>query len=164
MTIAWFIAPYKQRAGKPANFRYCSMDDFTPQIVSDGGDWAESEVLGNVALVKARASDATLTLINSGTGVLRIPGHFALTDTLSDLTNTQQTAIVDRLKSMGYSLTEIRTVMPVGGWGSITLGQVLRFAATRRLLPRFDVVLQQIILDGAIVAPEPIENVDAKVR
>ncbi len=164
MTVAWFIVPYKRMAGAHQPTRYCSMDDFTASILADGGAWSETEVLGSVALVKVRASDATLTTINAAAGMLRIPNHFALSDTLGDLTAGQRTAIVNQLQTMGYDITEIRNVMPAGGWASVTLGQVLKFAATRRLRPRYDSGTDTIICDGASDPVRPVDDVDGEVQ
>lgn len=164
MTVAWFICPYKRLAGAPHPMRYPAMDDFTASIVADGGTWSETEVLGNVALVKVRASDVTLTAINAAAGMLRIPNHFALSDTLGDLTAGQRNAIVAQLQTMGYDITEIRNVMPAGGWASVTLGQVLKFAATRRLRSRYDVGTDTIICDGVSDPVRPVDDVDGEVN
>lgn len=165
MSIAWFICPYKRLIGAQHPARYCALDDFTPDILADGGDWAETEVLGDVALVKVRASDATLTAINAAPGMLRIPNHVSLTDTLGDLSGTQRTAIRNKLNAMGYSLDEIAAVIPAtGNWASITLGQVLRFAASRRLRPRYDSPSDTIVCDGVIQSCRTVESVSGAVQ
>ncbi len=164
MTLAWFIAPYKRDASGPHPFRYCAVRDFDGQISADGGAWSETEVLGNVALAKVRASDATLTAINAAAGMLRIPNHFTLSDTLGDLTAGQRTAIVNQFQTMGYDITEIRNVMPAGGWGAVTLGQVLNFAATRRFRSRWDDSSSSYIFDGPSSAVRPVSSVDQAVQ
>ena len=73
MALAWFICPYKRGPG-PDVIRYPAMDDFTSLIRGDGGDWAETEILGNAALVKVRASSGTLTTINGAAGFLKKAG------------------------------------------------------------------------------------------
>jgi hypothetical protein len=161
--IAWFIVPYKRRSDPGEIIRYCAMDDFTTQINADGGSWSESEVLGDQAVVKVNASAGTLTTIAGTAGFQRIPNHIALTDTLGDLTTAQRNAIVSRLQSAGYTLTEIRTVMPSGGWASVTLAQVLRFFSSRRLKPRYDAATDTIFIDGIVQSCRPIEHVDASV-
>jgi hypothetical protein len=140
------------------------MDDFTSAINADGGRWAEAEILGNHALVKVQASPATLATIGAAPGFTTIPGHVQLTDTLADLTAGQRTGIVNKLQALGYSLTEIRTVMPAGGWGSVTLGQVLKFAATRRLKPRYDSGTDSIIFDGPVQPVRPVDSLDQEVK
>ena len=96
MAIAWFITIYKRRGdntGWPPYRRYCAMDDYTPLIYGEGGVWAESEVLGNYALVKVRASDTTLATIAADPLFLRIPlNHLDLT--LGELTPQQRAARV----------------------------------------------------------------------
>lgn len=73
MATAFFIAPYKRDLSFPGPARYCAMDDFTPLIRTDGGDWAEAEIVGNRAIVKVRASDATLNTIASEPTFARLP-------------------------------------------------------------------------------------------
>jgi hypothetical protein len=66
---------------------------------------------------------------------------------------------------MGYSLAEIAAVMPAtGNWSSITLGQVLRFAASRRLKPRYDAPSDTIVCDGAIQECRSVASVDGAVQ
>lgn len=164
MTVAWFICPYKRRVGAHKPTRYCSMDDFTAAILADGGTWSETEILGDAALVKVRASDSTLTTINVASGMVRIPNHFALTDTLGDLSAGQRTAIENKLQALGYTLAELRAAIPSGGWASVTLGQVLRFAASRRLRPRYDNNTDTIICDGQSDPVRPVSDVDGSVQ
>lgn len=156
MALAWFVVPYKRR--NPGEFpakRYCAMDDFTTQIFADGGNWDETEILGDHALVKVRAAAGTLTTINAAPGFLRIPGHFDFSDTLGDLTANQRTAILDKLLALGYPQTEINAALPAD-WTLITLGQVLRFASRRRLRARYDANTDSIIVDGP---PQPVKDV-----
>lgn len=164
--VAWFIVPYKRLTTGPGAeqpFRYPAIFDFDAQIKADGGTHAHTEILGNTALVKVRASAATLTAIAGAPGVMRIPNHTALTDTLGDLTSAQRTAILNKLQALGYSLAEIQAALPAN-WQSVTLGQVLRFAATRRLKPRHDAASDTIILDGPVQPVWPVEDVDAAVQ
>ncbi len=163
MAIAWFICPYKRETFNVGPFvgRYCAMMDFSPQIKADGGAWSESEVLGNHAIVKVRASAETLDLINAAQGFIRLPKTL-LTESLSSLTNAQKTAIVDKLKALGYTITEIRDNLG-NNIGNKTLGDVLRFAARRRLKPRYDKDTDTILLDGPEQPVRPIENVDGAI-
>lgn len=157
MALAWFIVPYKRRnPGQVPPERYCAMDDFTAQIRADGGDWDETEILGDAALVKVRAAAATLTTINAAPGFVRIPGHVELSDTLGDLTAGQRQAILDKLAALGYTSQEIQAALPAN-WAAVTLRQVLRFAARRRLKPRYDAGSDTIIVDGP---EQPVKDVD----
>ena len=156
MSIAWFICPYKTKTvmGRPA--RYCAMDDFTQQIIyTEGGAWTESEVLGNVAIVKVRASDTTLTTVAQAAGFIRLPKSL-LSEPLSSLTVQQKNIISNKLQAMGYTITELRDALGTD-LGSKTLGDVLRFAAKRRLKPRYDQASGQIVLDGP---EQPTRSID----
>lgn len=160
MPIAWFICTYKRSPGRMPG-RYCAMDDFTSTIYADGGAWSETEVLGNYALVKVRASDVTLQTIAADPGFLRIP-LAVLTTLLSNLTAQQRNAIRDRILAMGYTDAEITAALG-NNLGQRTLGQVLRFAASRRRKPRYDAVQDQIMMDGEIQACRLVDDVDAEV-
>lgn len=160
MPIGWFIAPYKRRTDATRPTRYCAMDDFTAQITSDGGAWTESEVLGDCAVVKVDASATTLQTIAGTSGFQRIPLQ-RLDDPLSSLTNAQRNAIRNRVIAMGYTQAEINAALP--NLANVTLGQVLRFIATRRLKPRYDSATDTIVLDGEIQTPRSIDSVDAEV-
>lgn len=162
MALAWFIAPYKRRDVNGTPGRYCAIADFTAQIVADGGVWDETEILGSAALVKVRASSATLTAINAAPGFLRIPNHTDLNDTLGDLTAGQRTAILNEALALGYSQAEINAALPAN-WQTVTLRQVLNFLATRRLRPRYDSGTDSIILDGQQDPVKPVDLVAATV-
>ena len=137
------------------------MDDYTPLIYGEGGRWAETEVLGNYALVKVRASQATLDTIAVDPVIFRIPlNHLDLR--LGDLTPQQRNALQDRVIAMGYTAEEIKAVLG-NNWADVTLGQVLHFAASRRRKPRYDAVQDEIVLDGIIQACRQVESVDAEV-
>lgn len=164
MALAWFICPYKRaNPGETPPSRHCAMNDFTATIRADGGDWSETEVLGDHALVKVRASAATLTAINAAAGFVRVPGHVDLNDTLGDLTAGQRQAILDKLLALGYPQAEIDAALPAN-WAAVTLGQVLRFAARRRLKPRYDQNTDTILLDGDVQPVRPVESVAAAVQ
>ena len=165
MAVAWFICSYNVIPDAVRHKRYCAMDDFTAQIVADGGAWAESEVLGNYAIVKVRASADTLTTIAGTTGFQRIPNHVNLNDTWSDLTAAQRTAIQNRVLAMGYTQAEINAALgsTLAQWRTITLGDLLRFITRRRLKPRWDAALSQIVLDGDVRECRPIADVDNEV-
>lgn len=163
MPIGWFIAPYKRLlVGVRGPTRYCAMDDFTTLIWADGGDWTETEILGNRAVVKVRASSTTLTAINAAVGFTRLPKD-ALDIALSDLTNGQKQALRDEALDQGYTLSEIQDRFP-NDLGSYTLGEVLRFMATRRRKPRYDQPSDTIILDGPVQGCRLVDDVDSGVR
>jgi hypothetical protein len=162
LPVAWFIGPYKRRDLPIGPGRYAAIEDFAAAIRADAGAYAYTEILGDAALAKVRASDPTLTAINNTAGFVRIPNHFDLADTLGDLTAAQRTGIVNRLLALGYPQAEIDAALPAS-WQAVTLGQVLRFAARRRLRPRVDQATNTIVLDGTVQPVTPVELVDAAV-
>lgn len=161
MSTAWFISQYKLKTMGKHLIRYCAVDDFTQQVTADGGWWTESEVLGNHAIVKVRASNSVLDSIAAAAGIMKLPvAH--LDDSLSSLTTNQKTALRDKVIALGYTVDEIRSHLG-DDLGSKTLGDVLRFVARRRLKPRFDVDLGEIVLDGIEQTCRPISEVDLEV-
>ena len=167
MAVAWFVCGYVRRVdaeGAPIvpPERYCAMDDYTDIIAADGGAWSETEVLGGYALVKVRATEDTLTIIAGVTGILRIPRVWDLSTTLATLSTAQRTAIRNKILAMGYTEAEITAALGTN-IAQRTLGQVLRFAAQRRLKPRWDVANDLIVLDGAYESCRSVDSVDAEV-
>ena len=159
MAIGWYIVPYKRYTGSLQPIRYCAMDDYTATIGPT--NWAESEVLGNRGVVKVKATAAILSNLNDVVGFVRLPKN-ALDDSLSDLSPAVKAAIRSQLRDMGYTLAEIQTRFG-DDIGQYTLRDVLRFAATRRLKPRYDTELDEIICDGAIQSCRSIDDIDAEV-
>jgi hypothetical protein len=162
MALVWFLCPYKRDPTDRPPFagRYCAMSDFTPQILADGGRWSETEILGNRAIVKVRASVATLTTIAATPGFRRIP-LARLDDPVSSLSSAQRTAIRNEITDAGYTLAELNAVIP--DLSLVTLRDVLRFMCRRRLKPRYDLATDTIVLDGPVQRVKPIENVDREI-
>ena len=160
MAIAWFICPYKRRIGAREPMRYPAMDDFTVAINLDGGRWSETEVLGDRAIVKVNASAATLTLI-AGTPTFRRIPLAALNDPLSSLTPGQRTAIRNEVLDAGYTVAEVNARFP--NLADHTLGEVLRFMASRRLKPRYDAGTDTIICDGEVQQCRSVDSVNEEV-
>ncbi len=160
MAVAWFLCPYKRRIDLPRPIRYCAMGDFSAQIRTDGGQWCETEILGDRAIVKVNASAATLTTIANTATFRRIPLTL-LDDPLSSLSAGVQNAIKQEVLDAGYTLAEVNARFP--NIASATLGDVLRFMATRRLKPRYDSGTDTIILDGEVQACKSIDLVNATV-
>ena len=159
--VAFFICPYKRRFSPGLPKRYCAMDDFTAEINAEGGKWVETEILGNRAIVKVRASAALLSTIEASPGIRRFPLN-RLDDTLSSLPAPQRNQIRDEITDAGYSSTELRAAIP--NLGAATLRDVLQFMAGRRLKPRYDKSTDTIILDGPIQLPKSIEEVNRVVN
>lgn len=79
--IAFFVVPMKRDdfllGSTPTPGRYCAMNDFTPEIRADGGEWSEAEIGGNRAIVKVRADESTLNTIAAEPTFTRLPGRMA---------------------------------------------------------------------------------------
>lgn len=159
--MAWFLCPYRRQSDVPFPARECAMNQFTDLIRADGGDWSETEVLGDAAIVKVRASAATLAGINATAGFTRLPKDL-LDDPLSSLTNTQKTALRDLIESLGYPRAEWQAALGTN-LGERTLREVVRFIATRRRKPRYDQATDTIILDGPVQACRSIDEVDGVI-
>lgn len=161
MAIGWYVVPYKRRLDAERPTRYCSMDDHTATILAAGGAWSETEVLGDRAIVKVRATPAVLTGLNGVAGFIRLPKDI-LDDSLASLSAGVKTAIRNELQSAGYTLAEIQARFGTD-LGQYTLRDVLRFFASRRLKPRYDAGTDTIILDGPEQACRDVEDVDGEV-
>lgn len=161
LKIAWYIAPYKRRINQRRPSRYCAMDDYTQQIIYiDGGNWAETEILGDRAIVKVKAEETTLSTLD---GVFkRIPKDL-LDDTLADLPTAVKTALKNEALDMGYTIEEINAKLP-NPIGTYTLRDVLRMMATKRLRPRYDKNTNTIICDGEEQPVRSIENIDEAIK
>ena len=163
MPVAWLIAPYKRRAHPTDVVRYCAVNDLTERITADGGEWTETEVLGDRAIVKVRASDATLNQLAGSPGVRRLPLN-VLQAPLGALPTAARSALRGELEAMGYPPAEITGALGANlDRPGLTLGDILRFAAQRRRQPRYDAATDAIVFDGPEVAPRPVEDVDARV-
>lgn len=136
------------------------MDDFTPQIVADGGLWGETEVLGDRAIVKVRASAETITVLDSV--FKRLPKD-RLDDSLGDLPKGVINALKNEVLDMGYTLAQAQDTLGAD-WKQKTLRDVLEFMATRRRQSRYDAENNLVVLDGPDQHCRPIGHVDMAVR
>ncbi len=164
MAIGYFIAPYVRKVAPAyligAASRYVIINDLTATILADGGSWGSVEVLGNQAIAKVSAAAATLTAIAALTGVTRV--HLSrLNDSLSTLTAGQRAAIRTLIINAGYTIAEVDARFP--DLTQVTIGEALRFLATRRLRPRYDSGTDSIVLDGPVQACESVDALDAVV-
>ncbi len=161
MPIGWFIVPYKRRdvMGEPG--RYCAMDDYTPLVDAEGGLWTETEILGDKAIVKVRASTALLSTLSLEPNFIRLPKN-SLNEPLSDLSGVQKAALRDLIIDCGYTLNELQGALG-SDLGQRTLRDVLRFLTRRRLKPRYDPATDTIFLDGEIQFCRSLESVDGEV-
>lgn len=160
MPITWYIVPYKRNPNIPLVARYCAMDDYTIEIKASGGNWAETEISGNRAIVKVRASAAILTTLN---GVFKRLPKDTLDDPLSSLSNAVKTALRNEIQDQGYTLQEIQARFG-SDLGQYTLKDVLKFMASRRHKPRYEAETDTIVFDGPVQACRTIESVEAEVN
>lgn len=156
--IAWYICPYKTIVERGQPLRYCAMDDFTSQIYPNGS-WAETEILGDRAIVKVNTTPAIISTLDST--FKRIPKD-RLNDSLSDLPNGIKTSLKNEILDAGYTLQEIQNVLG-SDLGAITLRDVLRFMTRRRLKPRYDSLQGKVVCDGEIHPCRDIDDVDRSV-
>jgi hypothetical protein len=159
MAIGWFLSPYTityNPTGWPKSKRTPAFLSLSKEIFGDGGAWAGSEGLGNYLVAKIRASEDTLNQIAALPNVTRLTKTL-LSQSLGDLTAGQKTVIVNKLRDMGYPLSEIRDHLG-DDIATKTLGDVLRFAVKRRLTPRFDEAQGILVLDGN---ERPTKSIDA---
>lgn len=160
MPIGWYIVPYKRVLpydGPLLAERYCEIEDYAANLNAR----AYVEILGNRAIVKVRAGNAVLQALNGITGFKRLPKD-TLTSPLSDLSNGVKADLRDEALDQGYTLAEIQARFG-SDLGAYTLGDVLRFMASRRRLPRLEA--DELTLDGDIVTIESdaIDGLEARV-
>jgi hypothetical protein len=157
--IGWFVCPYKRRVEAERPTRYCAMDDYTQQVIyTDGGNWAETEILGDRCIVKVKAEETTLQAIKDDGVCRRIPKD-RLDDSLSDLPLAVKNAIKNEILDAGYTLQELQDRFG-SDLGSYTLKDVLKFMASRRLKPRYDSATDTIVCDGEVQPVRSIDSVD----
>lgn len=167
MAIAWIMCPYKRRVGDTKPTRYPAIKDFQAQIDADGGAWCETEVLGNFAIVKVRASDTLIATISSQPEFLYLLGDTPLDTLMSNLSAQERNVINTRLKTQGYPQAEIDAALGsnLNQWQQHTYRDLLNLSATRRLRARYDAPSDTIVCDGAAIAPpRSIAFVDTQVQ
>lgn len=174
MAVAWFLVPMVRSPAQPildedgvqigtdnTVRRYCQMDDYTSQLAAVGGRWNETEVLGNKALVKVVAPQGAIDQLNQVAGFVKLPQRDPDT-TLGDLSPAVRQGIRNNLEELGYPVQEIIDTLG-SDLLNVTLRQVFKFAARRRLKPRYDSGTDTIVLDGAIVVPKDPDLVDTEL-
>jgi hypothetical protein len=160
MAYGWFLVPYKLKERGPRKARYCAMDDYTADIAASGGAWSETEILGDQAVVKVKASEELLAVL--GETFVRLPGE-ELGSSLSSLSSGEKDALKRLLTEAGYSLSEVTNKLG-SDLGQKSLGDVLRFLATKRRKPRYDKKSDMIVLDGPEQVCRSIDDVDEEVK
>ena len=136
------------------------MDGYTKQIFASGGNWTETEILGNRAIVKVRATQEILNTLD--TVFKRLPKD-RLDDSLADLSQTIKQKLKNELLDMGYTIEELQERFPKD-LSEYTLRDVLKFATKRRLKPRYDAKKDEIFVDGIEQRCRPIESVDEEIQ
>lgn len=161
MPVAWYIVPYNRNTFEDGQlYRYPAIDDYTAQIKAAGGDWSETEVLGDRAIVKVRAANAILDILDAE--YKRLPKDM-LDDSLNDLPANVKTALKNEILDMGYTIEEIQNKFG-DDIRQFTLRDVLKFMTTRRLKPRYGSGGETIICDGIVQGCRPLESVDNQVQ
>ena len=157
--VAYFLAPYKKVPNKP-RYRYCAMDDFTKEIIADGGSWDETEVLGNQAIVKVKASTTTLSNITNAEGFYRFP-LVESGSKLKTIDTETKNVLKDKLTSAGYTAGSVLSSVD---FSTATFRDYLGFMASKRKEPRWDDDLQDFVMDGKEMKCKSIDAVDNNVK
>lgn len=148
MTIGAFLIPYTH-VNYRGILRQIFDDTQWASLEAEGAKVEYFEVLGDNAIVFVNARNAVLNTINALPGVFQLPTR-SLGTTLSDLTANQKTALRNKVQALGYTAQEIQDRFG-NDIGQYTFREVLRFLLTRRRLPRYDDVLQDVVLDGDVL-------------
>lgn len=152
--IKWYVIPYVRKTNAPRPSRYVAINTYSTQIKSYDGKWQEIEVLGDRALVKVRAPQVVHTQLDA------IYKQFPTTNLDDTIPSENRESFKNELLDMGYTLEEIQEDF---NDGAPTLRDWVKVATKRRRKPRYDSQLDEIIVDGDIVACEPIGNLDMAV-
>jgi len=161
LDIGWFIGTYKRKNSTRMPIRYCVIEDYSNLILADNGSYVYGEVLGNFAIIKVKASTATIATIANDSNVTQIP-LTSIDDSLATLSNNQRNAIRNQVLSAGYTSAEFSAAIP--DLTNATLRQVFKFLASRKQEPRYDKVTDTIVFDGLIDACRSIEELDMAVQ
>lgn len=147
MSVAWFIIPFtRTNEGLLGAGRRLAIDlDFTDLRQTPGSPaaWEATELRGNRALVKIREREAVLAQLDAA--YYRLPVD-DLASSLSGIGTVAATRLETELLGMGYTALEIATAFP-SGLTAATLREVMRFAASRVFLHRYDSTLDMIVFD-----------------
>lgn len=159
MSVAFYIVPYT-RITPSTPFLALRQCDLYIQFPEFEGQF-EAEVRGNRALVKVNTDAATLAELDAQ--YYRLPTDNMLTR-LSTVTVADRARIDLELINMGYTVLEISAAFP-SGLAAARLGDILRFMASRVFAPRYDSLLNQIMLDQEERDNSiQVDMLDAKVR
>jgi hypothetical protein len=164
LSTQWYFVQFRQYEIRPGVIgRQSIMVDFDDQITADNGRRSqEAECLGNYGVIKVLADTTTHQAITAAAGTVRIPlAH--LNDTLDTLTLAQRQNLRSFLNTLGYTNAEIQAQFGAGtDLSGYTVGDVLRFALTRRNSARLD-VNNNVVLNGPQIPTLPVEAIDAQV-
>jgi hypothetical protein len=161
MPAQWFFSPYQRMDPNPISHqRIIRLNEFTADIMADGGAWAAFEcgggpdtdfVLG-VAGCKVRASSTTLADIASTSGITAAPTTVVeITQPLTVLTNPQRNFIERTLtRSLGYTDAEINSWLSGQTIQQKTWGELLDFLATRRYTSVYEPIGTQVGYQGTV--------------
>lgn len=147
----WWLCRYVKSVGefnKPF-VRVSAFELYYHDLVRDGAKWRYEEIAGNRALVRAEMSDALAQTIAMDVNCLPLPLN-RLDQTLGELSPQARSTLQDLAVEMGYSLTEIRNRLG-NNLANVTLGQLLRFLASRRIKPRYNADKTDVVFDGPVI-------------
>ncbi|NWJ46466.1 MAG: hypothetical protein HXX08_11355 [Chloroflexi bacterium] len=178
MAYGWFICPAiltpnRNGAGFPPDIQ-CGMQKYNDQIVADNPgavseNWAESEQAYKHFIVKVRATQTTLDLINADTGFIFFTASL---DSLITQSNAALTTLENKLTAaypngLGIPLADIQATFGSTGASvrTHTYRELLNFIANYpRIIPTWDGT--QFVFDtvnGAKAVCQSILTVDSRV-
>lgn len=165
MATYWWLCRYVKAVGefnKPF-VRVSAFELYYQDLVKEGAKWSYEEIAGNRCLVKAEMSDSLAQTIALDVHCMPLPLK-RLDQTLGELSPQARSTLQDLAVEMGYTLTEIRNQLG-NNLASVTLGQLLRFLASRRIKPRYNAEKTDVVFDGPVIPLRAslVDDLDGKV-
>lgn len=151
MPQEWVVAKYllREEVGSTRMARrYLALADILPaQEAGSLPAWDEVEGLGGYAVALVDVPD--LSVLDGEPDVKRLPA-IGRTEKLRDhLDGSNRTVLRDILDEQGYARSEIAARLGANLDSDLaTLDGFLRMSVTRRLKPRFDAALNDVVVDG----------------
>lgn len=151
MATYWWICRYVKAMGEFGRpfVRVSAFESYHDDLTKEGAKWRYEEIAGNRCLVRAEMSDALAQTIALDVNCLPLPLK-RLDQTLGELSPQARSTLQDLAVEMGYSLTEIRNRLG-NNVATVTLGQLLRFLASRRIKPRYSDDKTDVVFDGPVI-------------
>lgn len=165
MATYWWICRYVKAMGEFGRpfVRVSAFESYHDDLTKEGAKWRYEEIAGNRCLVRAEMSGALAQTIALDVNCLPLPLK-RLDQTLGELSLAARNTLRDIAVEMGYSLTEIRDRLG-NNLASVTLGQLLRFLASRRIKPQYNADKTDVVFDGPVIQLKAslVDDLESKV-